>query len=393
MSHEIKIWIKKLIATGLFLAILYGMYITSSTIIMFLAAGFITLLITPLVEKWKKYHIPEWLTIVVVYLIILLLATIVIGTIIPIIINYLADIAKQITKWSMWAQQNYSRYGIHGFDMPNWIKNGILYFFSEENIASTFDMIKQNAGTIQTFLTDKISTITTGGISIVSNIGSGITNIFFVGIATFFMVLERKSIGQLFLDITPDKHEDYIRYIFTRIQEVCIAWIKASLILSLSIFTLTYIGLILVELIFGFNTKSAFTLALIGGIMEFIPYIGPILALIPAVIIALGISWEAVIIITILYIIIQQTENNFLVPYIMSKNLDISPLFVFIVVLFGTSLGGLFGIIIAVPIAGVIKVLYNDFINRKKKRGRYAPIGEHCEVEYKEVELPNPIKK
>lgn len=94
-----------------------------------------------------------------------------------------------------------------------------------------------------------------------------------VGIATFFMILERKSIGNLFLDITPDEWEDYIRYIFLKIQEVCLSWIKASLILSLSIFTLTYFGLIISELIFGFHTESAFTLALISGIMEFIPYI------------------------------------------------------------------------------------------------------------------------
>lgn len=225
------------------------------------------------------------------------------------------------------------------------------------------------------------------------NIGAGITNIAFVGIATFFMVLERRSIGELFLNITPDSAEDYIKYIFEKIQEVCISWIKASLILSLSIFVLTYFGLIIAQWIGGFTLENSLVLALISGIMEFIPYIGPILALIPAIIIALGISWKATVIIVILYVIIQQAENNILVPYIMSRNLDISPLFVFIIMLFGASLGGILGIIIAVPLAGVIKVLYMDFVDRKKKRGRYAPIGEYCEVEYKEIEVPNPIKK
>ena len=102
------------------------------------------------------------------------------------------------------------------------------------------------------------------------------------------------------------------------------------LILSLSIFFITYVGLTLVEVIGEFDTGRTFTLALISGVMEFIPYIGPMIALIPALIIGLGISWKAAIIITILYIIIQQVENNFLVPYVMSKSLDLSPFLVFV---------------------------------------------------------------
>ena len=75
------------------------------------------------------------------------------------------------------------------------------------------------------------------------------------------------------------------------------------------------------------------------------------MALIPAVIIGLGISWKVAGIITILYLIIQQIENNFLVPYVMSKSLNLSPFLVFIVMLAGASLGGILGIILAIPIA------------------------------------------
>lgn len=85
--------------------------------------------------------------------------------------------------------------------------------------------------------------------------------------------------------------------------------------------------------------------------MEFIPYLGPILSLIPAVIIGLGISWKIAAGMVILYVCIQQTENNFLVPYIMSRSLDLSPFFVFIVMIIGGALGGILGIILAIPMA------------------------------------------
>lgn len=152
------------------------------------------------------------------------------------------------------------------------------------------------------------------------------------------MAIERKSIGNFILDILPENIEIYIVHHYKEIQSTLNAWIKAMLILSFSIFFITYISLTLVELIFNFDTNRTFTLALIGGVMEFIPYVGPIIALIPALIIGLGISWKAALIITILYIVIQQVENNFLVPYVMSRSLDISPFLVFVVMLIGASL-------------------------------------------------------
>lgn len=110
------------------------------------------------------------------------------------------------------------------------------------------------------------------------------------------------------------------------------------LILSFSIFFITYISLTLVEFIFGFDTGRTFTLALISGVMEFIPYIGPLLSLIPALIIGAGISWQVALAITILYLIIQQVENNLLVPYVMSRSLDLSPFLVFVVMIAGATL-------------------------------------------------------
>lgn len=392
MQNDIILWIKKLVATAGILFIGYMMYLTKDTLMLLLSAGFLTLLIIPLVEKWKKYKIPEWVTVIFVYCLLVFLATVVMVSIIPIIINYLVNIVQQVTHWSQTAQETFLRYGIAGFHLPDFVERVILYLFSEENINSTLDIIKQNAGSIQSFLTNQLTSLTSGGISIVSGIGSAITNIFMIGIATFFMVLERKDIGQIFLDITPDSAEEYIKYMFTKIQEVCISWIQASIILSFSIFILTYIGLFLVETIFGFKTESVFTLALISGIMEFVPYIGPILSVVPALIIGLGISWDAAMVILVLYLIIQQTENNVLVPYIMSKNLDISPLFVFVIMIFGATLGGIVGIIVAVPIAGIIRALYNDIIDRKKKRGRYASVAEVCEVEYEEIHVSERLR-
>lgn len=171
-----------------------------------------------------------------------------------------------------------------------------------------------------------------------SNVGGVFFNWILIAVMTFSMTLERRSIGQFILDILPNTIESYLIEHYIEIQRTLNAWIRAMLILSFSIFFITYISLTLVEFIFGFETHRTFTLALIGGVMEFIPYIGPLLALVPALIIGAGISWKVALVITILYLIIQQIENNFLVPFVMSRSLDLSPFLVFVVMIAGATL-------------------------------------------------------
>lgn len=207
MSRELLLWIKKLIVTGLLIALCYGMYLTQSIIMLLFVAGFVSMLIIPLVDKLKKHKIPEWLTIVLVYIGILLLATIVILTIIPIVVNYITNVVNQVITWSTTAQITFQTEGIRGFHLPKWIEDLIFHLFNEENISNTFDILKQNAGSIQKFLTNQVSTIADGGLSLLSSIGSMITNWMFIGIATFFIILERASIARVFLDITPGNWE------------------------------------------------------------------------------------------------------------------------------------------------------------------------------------------
>jgi predicted PurR-regulated permease PerM len=122
-----------------------------------------------------------------------------------------------------------------------------------------------------------------------------------------------------------------------------------------------------IELVFDVSSGRIWILALIAGIMEFIPYIGPIIAVVPALVVGLGFSWEMGLTILIFYIILQQIENNVLVPWVMSKSLDLSPLYVFVMMLAGGVLGGVLGIILAIPVAAVIRLMTLDWIKNREK--------------------------
>lgn len=84
----------------------------------FFIAGFLAMLMIPLVQKGKKYHLPEWITIATIYILIILLVVIVIGAIIPIVLNFLANLVNQVTSWTNHLQSVYEQYGIKGFQLP-----------------------------------------------------------------------------------------------------------------------------------------------------------------------------------------------------------------------------------------------------------------------------------
>lgn len=365
MTHELTLWIKKILILLVIGASLYILWMLSSVVVIILISAFITIVLNPLINIGERHRIPSWLTLIWVYILVIVLGSIVIGSLVPIIVNYITDTATLVINWVNTAQTTYMRQWIDGFHFHPYIERAILLVFHEDNIETTLSIIKENIWSLQSVLTTQLSSLTSGWLSVVSAVGWVLANWGLVAVTTFLMVLERKRIGSFILDIAPTTVEKYLHAHYTSIQQVTTAWIKATLILSASIFTATYIWLTLIDWIFDIDTDQAFTLAVIGGIMEFIPYIGPLIALIPAAIIGLGLWWQAAVIIIILYLLIQRLENDILVPVVMSKALDLSPFLVFSVMLIGATLWGILGIILAVPIAWVLRVIYGNYRNKK----------------------------
>jgi predicted PurR-regulated permease PerM len=209
-------------------------------VLVIVIAGFMTILINPLAERGERHKIPAWLTVIGVYIVIFFLGSIVIGTLIPIIVDYVTDTVATVTTWVNQAQGIYTRDGLSGFHFHPYIEKVIRLVFGESNIEHTLDIIKQNAGNIQSILTTQISSLTSGGISIVSAVGGAVANWAFIAILAFLMVLERREIGRFLLSLAPDSFDIYLKNHYKSVQHVCNSWIKATLILSISIFLVTY---------------------------------------------------------------------------------------------------------------------------------------------------------
>jgi predicted PurR-regulated permease PerM len=178
-----------------------------------------------------------------------------------------------------------------------------------------------------------------------------------------YMLIDAERLRNLFLLAYPADERSKKRKLVKRVSRRMSSWLSGQLILAAVIGVTTFVGLIALRI------PYALPLALIAAIGEMVPVIGPIIGAVPPLIVALFLSpWQfwAVLVMAIL---IQQAENLFLVPRLMSRKVSISPLAIFIAFMTGATLLGIIGAIMAVPAAVIIQVIFEEvFVSRRERR-------------------------
>ncbi|MDD2566206.1 MAG: AI-2E family transporter [Candidatus Gracilibacteria bacterium] len=359
--EESKNFIIKLGIITIFLVALFFFYQIANIVVILIFALFLNILFAPFLNKLNKWKIADWLGIMLIYLTIFAFILVVFFTIVPIFIKQTGILIDNIINWINTIKAVYELKGVDGFGLPKFM----LGLISHIDFNSLFDSIKNNISEISKFVGNNFKNFLTNGAGFIFSITSAFINFILVFIFTFFIALERKQIRSFFYKIIPENISKFIFSKEDKIVDSLYNWLKGQMILGASIFTITIVGLLFLR-VFGIKIEEYFTLALIAGMMEFVPYIGPFIALLPALAIAAGLGIKSVIIITILYIIIQQVENNVLVPLVMSKSLSLSPFSVLIAMTIGASLFGIIGIIVAIPIVSIIQIFLLPYLEKKK---------------------------
>ncbi|MFA7681418.1 MAG: AI-2E family transporter [Candidatus Peribacteraceae bacterium] len=187
-----------------------------------------------------------------------------------------------------------------------------------------------------------------------------ITNLIIVLVFGFFIQLEKEHMQQWFLSFMPERYRMYASSKTEAVHSKIAQWARGELLLMFSIFLLTLIALIILRM------PYALTLAALAGFCEFIPAIGPLIAAVPAVIIALsqqGFIWALVV--AGVYYVIQWCENNLLVPLIMRRAVGLSPVAILFAMMVGISfpdtIHPVIGIMLAIPATTILTIFLQDW--------------------------------
>lgn len=316
--------IVKVVLAGLVLAFLW---VIRDIVIILLLAMVLASAMEPLVDYLNSKKIPRAVSIISVYLLMFSLVGLVIFLIIPPMLAEFKNLQANLPTLTEELRQKmpYTHLLFGNADL-----SGIL---------------------------SQAFSVMSGGSSVLSRtlgLFNGFFTIITVLVISFYLVAEERGMKQLIRSLVPARHQNFTVSLVAKIQKKMGMWVLGQLILSAFIFVFTFIGLSIL------HVKYALFLALLAGLLEIIPYIGPFVSAIPALFVALVQSPATAFATLILYILVQKVEGYVLVPKVMEKTIGTSPLIVLFALLIGFKLAGILGLLLAVPIAAAILVIVHE---------------------------------
>lgn len=203
------------------------------------------------------------------------------------------------------------------------------------------------------------STVVSGGVFFLIDVATWLFWLLFAFVASFYLMRDWHRITAYFYGVVPPGYRSDYAHLTARIGRTWQSFFRGQIVLSVVVGTVT--GLAMAVL----GVSNALALALLAGLLEVVPNVGPVLAAIPAVLLALfkGSSWLPIsgfwfaLLVVGTYVIIQQVENNYLVPRIIGSSVKLHPMVVIVGAIAGASIAGILGIFLAAPVIASARIL------------------------------------
>lgn len=311
-------------------------YMIRDIVAMTLVAIFLAALIDPFADVFARWRIPRALAVIVVYFLGLVVISAVALVIVP---PFLSEMSELVTALSPFLPQ-----ATASFDLGAWF-----------------------TGSWSTGIGDVLTTIRSSGVADaipkLAAFGSSAVDIIFrlivVLILAFYFIVERNSVSKSIGLIAPAEYQPFVTRIALKVREQMGFWLRGELALMVSIFILIYGSLSII------GVPYALVLALCAALLEIIPFIGPTVSAIPAIILAFTVSPVHALVTAGVYLVIQQIEGNILVPKIMQRVAGMNPIVTVLAVLIGARVGGIVGAILSIPLAMAIAVLLHEIFHKE----------------------------
>lgn len=320
MRRKIDISHKTIFFITAFLLGLWLLFLIRDLLLILFVSLILMSALSPAVIFFERFRIPKALGIGITYLVIL---TIIVGGLVVIVPPLVEQTGKLIVTLPPLASQIFTIFNI-----------------DRSVFQSSLTSLSKNAFSFTLAVFDNFLAI------------------IFLLVITFYLLLEKDKLEDRFSLLFYGR-EDRVKALFVLIEDKLGSWLRGQLFLSIIIGLLSFIGLIALDI------PYALPLAIIAGIMEVVPVIGPIVSAIPAIAIALTISPFSGLFVALMFLVIQQFENHLIVPQVMKRAVGLNPLVVILAIAVGGRLLGVGGALLAVPIAVVLQIIATEFIIQK----------------------------
>lgn len=335
MKDKDTIYILKIVTViAALIGLVWFVYHISWVIELILISLLIVYILFPIVEFLKEYlkfsHFPA---VCVTFLMFLLLIVILISLIVPVVQIELKAIIR---------------------DLPHYVRQIQLlaeelssYLMSFDLNAEFSDLVPDLSSNLRSLL-EEVANIS---ISVVTSI----VDMFFIAFIVFFLLYDFQNIRNNILKNIPARYEKYGRDIVRIIDRNFGGYIRGNIVRCTIVGIATGIALYIAEM------PYALLLGIIAGVLNLILYIGPYIAAFPAILISVSPHTPSIVVVVLIYLIVQAIDGTVLAPLLLGRAVKLKPVTVIVCLLIGGELAGFLGIIISIPLAGIVRSLLEYF--------------------------------
>ncbi len=331
--------LKILLRIALVILACYLLYYLRNVLLLVAAAVLTSIALEPVVRRLMRKGFTKTWAVILIYSVLIVGGIGVLALFIPLLFSELQSFGR------MWPEYSLRLATLFSVLQNYFVQFGIVF----------------DQGALEEQLSVSLNDNITHIFSYTKNIFNAMVH--FVGyiFLALYLSLNEKGLDQLALIVTPDEYHEQALGIVRKIRAKVSQWLYGQLVLMFLAFIIYYIGLSLL------GVPYALAIALFGAFMEILPYLGPILAAIPAVFIGLLVSPVLGLSALVFYTIAHQVEAHVLAPQVMKRSAELNPVAFILAVLVGYELAGPIGIILSVPVTMILSVFVEDLLDQRKQ--------------------------
>lgn len=321
------------------LALVYGFL--KAVLAPFVIAMIISYILNPVVRMLGGRKVPRTMAVLLIYAVFLTSLSVILINVIPMFIEQLEELGEHLPELTLHTQQMINRWdssllpGSIRMGMNNW------FFQFEHRLADGISNFLDNIGT-------------TIGV---------VFNAFIVPFLIFYMLKDFEAFERMILHYLPRTRRKSIVALLKDIDDALGNYVRGQLLVCVIIGVLAYFGYMIIGMPF------ALLFAGVVAVCNIIPYLGPFLGAAPALVMATTISWRMVLMVVLVNTICQFIESNIISPQVVGRSLHLHPMLIIFALLVGGEIAGVAGLILAVPLFAVAKVIiqhfYTYYVRRK----------------------------
>lgn len=324
MTRKVEISYRTIVFTVLFLLFLWAIYLIKDLILLLFIALIVMTVFDPLVQKLTNLRIPKGLSILISYILVFAVFAFIVAGIVPPLVSETGSLVA---------------------GLPQYL----------EKLPLTPTISDQLITEVLTILGGFPGQLLKVGISLFSNIFGILTVLAFA----FYMLLSRDKLDEQLAIFFGEERKAEFRKLIDELEKSLGGWARGQLLLMFIVGVANFIILSLLRV------PYALPLALLAGVLEIVPYLGPIIAAVPAAIIGFGISAPVGMGVIAMSFAIQQVEGYFLIPRVFQKSTGLSPIMTLLALAIGGRLAGISGVLISVPVVITLQVFIKRYILTK----------------------------